>query len=574
MPKNWVIKNKKADFGAIASKYQIDPVIARIMVNRGVTDFDKYLYGTVKDMHAPSLLKDMEKAVSILKNKIANKKSIRIIGDYDADGTTATAILYKGLLSLGAKVDFQIPHRVEDGYGLNMNIIKKAVEDKIDTILTCDNGIAAKEQIAYAKGNGITVIVTDHHEVPFIEMDGKKEYILPDADAIVNPKQEDCTYPFKGICGAMVALKLIQELLGHLPDKEYLALAAIGTVCDVMELKDENRYLVKESLNYLQYNKGINRLIKEKGLEDKPISAYHVGFIIGPCINASGRLDSATKAVRLMCSDDDDEITTLATELITDNEDRKTLTVKGVEDAVEIIEEKGYSDDKVILLALNCHESIAGIIAGKIREKYNRPTIILTPTENEYKGSARSIDNYDIFKELTKCKGLLTKFGGHPMAAGLSLKAENVDTLRRMLNDNCTLTENDFVEKKVIDVVMPLGCVTKDFVNQLNILEPFGNGNEKPVFAQKNIEFKSGEIIGKNKNVGKYMLHDGKMSYNGMLFSGLDEFNNYVEKEYGAFTKEFLYMGESEMQMSVIYYPTLNEYRGMTSLQFVITDYQ
>jgi len=574
MPKNWVIKNKKADFEAIASKYQIDPVIARIMVNRGVTDFDKYLYGTVKDMHAPSLLKDMEKAVSILKNKIANKKSIRIIGDYDADGTTATAILYKGLLSLGAKVDFQIPHRVEDGYGLNMNIIKKAVEDKIDTILTCDNGIAAKEQIAYAKGNGITVIVTDHHEVPFVEMDGKKEFILPDADAIVNPKQEDCTYPFKGICGAMVALKLIQELLGHLPDKEYLALAAIGTVCDVMELKDENRCLVKESLSYLQYNKGINRLIKENGLEDKPISAYHVGFIIGPCINASGRLDSATKAVQLMCSDNEDEIATLAKELITDNEDRKALTVKGVEDAVEIIEEKGYNDDKVILLTINCHESIAGIIAGKIREKYNRPTIILTPTENEYKGSARSIDNYDIFKELTKCKGLLTKFGGHPMAAGLSLKADNVDTLRRMLNNNCTLTDDDFVEKKVIDVVMPLGYVTKDFVNQLNILEPFGNGNEKPVFAQKNIEFKSGEIIGKNKNVGKYMLHDGKMSYNGMLFSGLDEFNNYVEKEYGAFTKEFLYMGESEMQMSVIYYPTLNEYRGMTSLQFVITDYQ
>lgn len=574
MPKNWVIKNKKADFGAIASKYQIDPIIARIMVNRGVTDFDKYLYGTFKDMHAPSLLKDMEKAVSILKNKIANKKSIRIIGDYDADGTTATAILYKGLLSLGAKVDFQIPHRVEDGYGLNMNIIKKAVEDKIDTILTCDNGIAAKEQIAYAKEKGLTVIVTDHHEVPFVEMDGKKEFILPDADAIVNPKQEDCTYPFKGICGAMVALKLIQELLGHMPDKEYLALAAIGTVCDVMELKNENRYLVKESLNYLQYNKGINRLIKENGLEDKPISAYHVGFIIGPCINASGRLDSATKAVQLMCSDNEDEIATLAKELITDNEDRKALTVKGVEDAVEIIEEKGYNDDKVILLTINCHESIAGIIAGKIREKYNRPTIILTPTENEYKGSARSIDNYDIFKELTKCKGLLTKFGGHPMAAGLSLKADNVDTLRRMLNNNCTLTDDDFVEKKVIDVVMPLGYVTKDFVNQLNILEPFGNGNEKPVFAQKNIEFKSGEIIGKNKNVGKYMLHDGKMSYNGMLFSGLDEFNNYVEKEYGAFTKEFLYMGESEMQMSVIYYPTLNEYRGMTSLQFVITDYQ
>lgn len=574
MSKNWVIKNKKADFNSIALKYQIDPVIARIMVNRGVVDFDKYLYGTVKDMHAPSLLKDMEKAVSILKIKISEKKRIRIIGDYDADGTTSTAILYKGLSSLGANVDYQIPHRVEDGYGLNLNIIKKAITDKIDTILTCDNGIAAKEQISYAKEHGLTVIVTDHHEVPFIEMDGKKEYILPDADAIVNPKQEDCTYPFKGICGAMVALKLIQEMFGHLPDKEYLALAAIGTVCDVMELRDENRYLVKESLNYLQYNRGINRLIKENGLEDKPISAYHVGFIIGPCINASGRLDSATKAVQLMCSDAEDEISKLAAELIADNEERKALTVKGVEDAVKIIEEKKYNDDKVILLDINCHESIAGIIAGKIREKYNRPTIVVTPTENEYKGSARSIDNYDIFKELTKCKGLLTKFGGHPMAAGLSLAKENIDTLRKMLNDNCTLKENDFIEKKVIDVPMPLGYVTKDFVNQLNILEPFGVGNEKPIFAHKNIGFKSGEIIGKNKNVGKYMLHDGKLSYTGMLFSNLNEFNGYVEKEYGAFTKEFLYMGESEMKMSITYYPTLNEYRGMTSLQFVITDYQ
>lgn len=574
MSKNWVIKNKKADFNSIALKYQIDPVIARIMVNRGVVDFDKYLYGTVKDMHAPSLLKDMEKAVSILKIKISEKKRIRIIGDYDADGTTSTAILYKGLSSLGANVDYQIPHRVEDGYGLNLNIIKKAIADKIDTILTCDNGIAAKEQIAYAKEHGLTVIVTDHHEVPFIEMDGKKEYILPDADAIVNPKQEDCTYPFKGICGAMVALKLIQELFGHLPDKEYLALAAIGTICDVMELKDENRYLVKEALNYLSYNKGISRLIIENGLEEKQISAYHVGFIIGPCINASGRLDSATKAVQLMCSDDEDEISKLAAELIADNEERKALTVKGVEDAVKIIEEKKYNDDKVILLDINCHESIAGIIAGKIREKYNRPTIVVTPTENEYKGSARSIDNYDIFKELTKCKGLLTKFGGHPMAAGLSLAKENIDTLRKMLNDNCTLKENDFIEKKVIDVPMPLSYVTKDFVNQLNILEPFGVGNEKPIFAYKNIEFKSGEIIGKNKNVGKYMLHDGKLSYTGMLFSNLDEFNGYVEKEYGAFTKEFLYMGESEMKMSITYYPTMNEYRGMTSLQFVITDYQ
>ena len=574
MSKKWVVKNKKADFSSIASKYQIDPVIARIMVNRGVIDFDKYLYGTVKDMHAPSLLKDMEKAVSIVKEKISENKSIRIIGDYDADGTTATAILYKGLLHLGAKVDFQIPHRVEDGYGLNLNIIKKAIADKIDTIITCDNGIAAKEQIAYAKEHGLTVIVTDHHEVPFIEMDGKKEYILPDADAIINPKQEDCTYPFKGICGAMVALKLIQELFGYLPDKEYLALAAIGTVCDVMELKDENRYLVKESLNYLQYNKGINKLIKENGLEDKQISAYHVGFIIGPCINASGRLDSATKAVQLMCSDDDEQIAKLAVELKADNEERKELTVKGVEEAISIIEEKNYNNDKVILLDINCHESIAGIIAGKIREKYNRPTIVVTPTENGYKGSARSIDNYDIFKELTKCKGLLTKFGGHPMAAGLSLSKENIETLRRMLNDNCTLTEDDFVEKKVIDVPMPLSYVTKEFVNQLNILEPFGAGNEKPVFAQKNIEFKSGEILGKNKNVGKYRLFDGKLSHTGMLFSNLDEFNEYVEKEYGVFTKEFLYMGESEIQMSIIYYPTLNEYRGMTSLQFVITDYQ
>ncbi len=567
----WVIAAKRADFRKIAEEYGIDPVIARLIRNRDVVgerQIDEYLNGKIEDLPSPWLMKDMDTAVEILKLKIRQSKPIRIIGDYDIDGVVSTYILLRGLTRLGARVDTYIPDRIADGYGIHLPLIEKALEDEIDTILTCDNGIAAKDEILYAKSKGMTVIVTDHHEVPF-EMKGEvRKEILPPADAVVNPKQQRCVYPNKNLCGAAVAYKLIQALydsygLQREEQEEYIELAAIATVGDVMDLQGENRVLVKEGLRRLPrtWNLGLRELIRANGLEDKKISAYHIGFVIGPCLNASGRLDTAQRSLELLKADDAAEAAKLAGDLVAINQSRKGLTAQGVEQAVEMVETTSLKDDRVLVVYLpDCHESLAGIIAGRLRERYYRPVLVLTRGEHFVKGSGRSIEAYSMFEALTECRELMIQFGGHPMAAGLSIEEENVPRLRKKLNELCTLTEEDLRPKITIDVAMPFSYIRKEFVEQLELLEPFGKGNTKPVFAQKGVRVLNCRAFGVNKNVVKMQV----MAEDGYTIEGV----------YFGESEPFLSRAAQDSPMSVTYYPTLNRYQDRENLQVVIQNYR
>lgn len=564
----WVVSTKKADFQQIANKFGIDPVVARLIRNREqITDeeIDTYLHGKITELHSWKLLKGMESLLDILTEKIKEQKKIRIIGDYDIDGVCSTYILLKGLKRAGAAVDVDIPDRMKDGYGISRELIDLAKEAGTDTIITCDNGISAIEQIAYAKELGMTVLVTDHHEVPYEEQeDGSIRTFLPDADAIVNPKQEDCGYPFKGICGGMVAFKVIcglYEKLG-IPFKEaeeLISFAAIATVGDVMDLVDENRILVKDGLRRLQNpeNEGLKALIRVNNLENREITAYHIGFILGPCMNASGRLSTAKRALQLLLSQDVKEASVLAEDLKNLNDSRKDMTAKGVEQAVELVETTDLLYDRVLVIYLpDCHESLAGIIAGRIRERYTRPVFVLTRAEEGVKGSGRSIEAYHMFQEMVKCKELLTKFGGHPMAAGLSLPEENVEAFRRKLNENCVLTQEDMIEKIVIDVPMPMSYVTIPLIRQLSQLEPFGKGNTKPVFAQKKLRFADCRVFGKNRNVVK--------------MQGKDEFGFTAECIWFGDGDDFLEKLREKECWDVIYYPSVNVFRGRESIEMVI----
>lgn len=564
----WVVSAKKADFQQIANKFGIDPVVARLIRNREqITDeeIDTYLHGKITELHSWKLLKGMESLLDILTEKIKEQKKIRIIGDYDIDGVCSTYILLKGLKRAGAAVDVDIPDRMKDGYGISRELIDLAKEARTDTIITCDNGISAIEQIAYAKELGMTVLVTDHHEVPYEEQeDGSIRTFLPDADAIVNPKQEDCGYPFKGICGGMVAFKVIcglYEKLG-IPFKEaeeLIPFAAIATVGDVMDLVDENRILVKDGLRRLQNpeNEGLKALIRVNNLENREITAYHIGFVLGPCMNASGRLSTAKRALQLLLSQDVKEASVLAEDLKNLNDSRKDMTAKGVEQAVELVETTDLLYDRVLVIYLpDCHESLAGIIAGRIRERYTRPVFVLTRAEEGVKGSGRSIEAYHMFQEMVKCKELLTKFGGHPMAAGLSLPEENVEAFRRKLNENCVLTQEDMIEKIVIDVPMPMSYVTIPLIRQLSQLEPFGKGNTKPVFAQKKLRFADCRVFGKNRNVVK--------------MQGKDEFGFTAECIWFGDGDDFLEKLREKECWDVIYYPSVNVFRGRESIEMVI----
>lgn len=564
----WVVSAKKADFQQIANKFGIDPVVARLIRNREqITDeeIDTYLHGKITELHSWKLLKGMESLLDILTEKIKEQKKIRIIGDYDIDGVCSTYILLKGLKRAGAAVDVDIPDRMKDGYGISRELIDLAKEAGTDTIITCDNGISAIEQIAYAKELGMTVLVTDHHEVPYEEQeDGSIRTFLPDADAIVNPKQEDCGYPFKGICGGMVAFKVIcglYEKLG-IPFKEaeeLIPFAAIATVGDVMDLVDENRILVKDGLRRLQNpeNEGLKALIRVNNLENREITAYHIGFVLGPCMNASGRLSTAKRALQLLLSQDVKEASVLAEDLKNLNDSRKDMTAKGVEQAVELVETTDLLYDRVLVIYLpDCHESLAGIIAGRIRERYTRPVFVLTRAEEGVKGSGRSIEAYHMFQEMVKCKELLTKFGGHPMAAGLSLPEENVEAFRRKLNENCVLTQEDMIEKIVIDVPMPMSYVTIPLIRQLSQLEPFGKGNTKPVFAQKKLRFVDCRVFGKNRNVVK--------------MQGKDEFGFTAECIWFGDGDDFLEKLREKECWDVIYYPSVNVFRGRESIEMVI----
>lgn len=566
----WVVAAKRADFAAIGKEFGIDPVIARLIRNRDVQERDeirRYLYGTVEELASPHLMKDVDKAVEILRNKIKEKKRIRIIGDYDIDGVVSTFILIKGLKRAGALADTYIPDRVADGYGIHEHLIERAVNDGIDVIITCDNGIAAYNEIAMAKDKGMTVIITDHHEIPYKETEDGRELILPPADAIVNPKQPDCNYPEKRLCGAVVALKLVTALYEAcgIPAKEledFLELGAIATVGDVMDLQGENRILVKEGLKRLSHtsNKGLRELIRANGLEDGPITAYHVGFVLGPCINASGRLDTAARSLKLLCAKTEDEAAKLAGDLTALNQSRKALTEEGKETAIRIVEETEIGQDRVLVIYLpDCHESLAGIIAGRIREKYNKPVFVLTKGETMVKGSGRSIESYSMFEELVKCGDLMEQYGGHPMAAGLSIKEENVEEFRRRLNENCTLTEKDLTPKILIDVPMPISYINKELVEEISLLEPFGKGNTKPIFAQKGLHVLSSRILGKNRNVAKLQLSDcAGCVMEAVYFGEADEFVNEIK---------------NCKSIAVTYYPEINRYQGRETLQIVIRNY-
>lgn len=583
----WVLLRKGADFEAIGKKYQISPRLACLIRNRDVIGeeaVDRYLNGTISDLYDGMLMKDMDKAIDILKEKILEDKKIRVIGDYDIDGVNATYILLEGLERLGADVDSDIPDRISDGYGLNRHLVERAYEAGVDTLITCDNGIAAADEIAYGKEMGMTVIVTDHHEVPFDEQDGEKRYRIPPADAVMDPKQPDCLYPFKGLCGAAVAYKLMEALWESMGKDsadldDLIENVAIATIGDVMDLEDENRIFVKEGLQMLRRTKnpGLKALIECTGIDKNSLNSYHIGFVLGPCINASGRLDTAKRALELLRAGTQKEADILAGDLKALNDSRKDMTEEAVKQAEEQVETTTISKDKVLVVYLpDCHESLAGIVAGRIRENYYKPVFVLTDTEEGVKGSGRSIDGYHMYEELNKCKELLTKFGGHRLAAGLSLPKENVGKFREMLNEKCTLTEEEMKEKVTIDMEMPFGCVTEGLVKELELLEPFGKGNTKPVFAARDVTLLGARILGKNRNVLKLQVQDvNGCRIEAMLFHHADDFLGKLEEQYGKTEVEALLKGRGrQIRISMTYYPDINEYMGKKTPQIVVTHYR
>lgn len=583
---NWVIKNKKADFHQLMQQCGISEVLARCLVNKGYTDSEKitaFLNPKKENLYDPFLMKDMRKACDILTEKIHNHKCIRIIGDYDVDGVVATYVLYQTLTKLDAAVDYDIPDRIKDGYGINAAMVGAAIEDEVDTILTCDNGIAAIEQIAYAKDNGMTVIVTDHHDLVHNEDSG---YLLPLADAIINPKQPDCTYPYPGLCGAAIAFKLSMALMTYfdVADKEafldeLITYVAIATVCDVMDLVDENRIIVKSGLNLIKNteNKGLLALMDACGIDKEQLSAFHLGFVIGPCLNASGRLDTAKKGMDLLLACTKEEAVELAGEVRMLNDVRKEMTAEYTEKAIKMINESDMMKDKVLVVYLpDCHESIAGIIAGRVRERFNRPTIILTDAKECVKGSGRSIEQYNMVEELSKCRDLFLKMGGHPMAAGLSLLPENIDILRRVLNENTNLTEEMLIPKVSIDIHLPFGYINEDLIQELHRLEPFGKGNEKPIFAEKDLRIKSAFVMGKNACGLRFRLENqyGK-EMEAIYFGDVNEFFSYIGNTYGREEEERIKTGRGvNFKLTITYYPRINEYNGFRNLQLIIQNYR
>lgn len=562
----WLVQSKRADFNGIAKRFGIDPVTARIIRNRGIEgeeNIDRYLNGTLKELHSPYLLKGMKEAILILKEKIESGKQIRIVGDYDIDGVCSTYILYTALRRLGARADYEIPDRIKDGYGINESIIRQACEEGIDTILTCDNGISAFSQIELARELGMTVVITDHHEVPLLE----GQETLPPAHTVIDPKQEGCQYPFPEICGAVVAYKLAQALYEayQIPEKEWedlLEFAAIATVGDVMKLQDENRILVKYGLRKMGATKniGLKKLVEKNNLDPARLTAYHIGFVIGPCLNAGGRLQSAKLALRLLLSEQDAEADELASELKELNDTRKDMTEQGTEAAKYLVDTRYQTDHVLVVYLPECHESLAGIIAGRLREAYQKPAIVLTKGEEGVKGSGRSIEAYHMFRKLTEVKELLIKFGGHPMAAGLSLEEGNIDELRKRLNENSGLTEEDFKAKVWIDAPMPVDYIREALVEELACLEPFGQGNEKPLFAQKNLRIRSSRIMGRNRNVVKMTLEGERGAAMEALYFGDGP---AFEEERGM-----------KKNIDIVYYPDINEYNGNRTLQVVIKRYK
>lgn len=583
---NWVIKNRKADFTRIMNECGVSEVLARCLVNKGLEepeDIFHYLNPDISDLYDPLLMKDIKKACDILADKIRKGKRIRIIGDYDVDGVIATYILLRTLSMLGANVDYEIPDRIKDGYGMNVNMVEMAYQEQVDTILTCDNGITAMDPVSMAKDFGMTVIITDHHSLAQSE---EGEIDIPQADAVVNPKQPDCPYPFKGLCGAAVAFKLIITLSGYFELngrdeflKELLSYTAIATVCDVMDLVDENRIIVRKGLELLKntQNKGLLALMDASSIEKEQLNSFHLGFVIGPCLNASGRLDTAKKGLELLLSETEEDAVRLAAEVRQLNDLRKDMTALNTEKAISQIEESSRKDDKVLVVLLkDCHESIAGIIAGRIREKYNKPALILTEAENCIKGSGRSIEQYNMFEELSKCRNLFLKMGGHPMAAGFSLLPENVEALRIFLNRETSLTEEMLLPKVTIDIRLPFRYITQQMISELKKLEPYGKGNERPLFAEKNIKIRSALIVGKNASGIRFRLENqyGR-DMEAMYFGDVVQFFEYIGNTYGSREAEKLKAGRgTDAAISITYFPRINEYNGFQTIQLMIQNYR
>ena len=583
----WFIKNNGVDPLIIAKDLGINEIISKILINRDIIDYkdiEIFLNPKLESLHSPTLMMDLELGASIIKEKIEKNKKIRIVGDFDVDGVISVYILYISLRKLGANVDFTIPDRVQDGYGINNEIIQKAKQEGIDTIITCDNGISAIEQVKRAKELGLTMIITDHHDLPYIEEDGVKKYTIPEADAVINPKRLDCDYPFKKLCGAGVAYKLIQQIhfLFHInPEETHLLLefVAIATVCDVVDLVDENRIIVKKGLELINNTKniGLKNLIIESGINNSNITAYHLGFVIGPTINASGRLESALLSLELLMEKEEDKAAEMAKNLRSINEERKRMTSEGLESIIEKIEQSSLKNDKILVIfEPQIHESIAGIIAGRIKELYYKPTIVLTKGIDGVKGSGRSIEEYNMFEELTKCKGLLNRFGGHPMAAGLTLDEDNIDKLKIDLNNNTTLSNQDLIPKIYIDMGLPMEYINYGLVEELKDLEPFGKGNSKPLFGEKSLKINSLSVLGINKNVLKLILESKKGTImEAMYFGDIEEFQNrlifkYGEEEMEKASKDI----KNKVLLDIVYNPNINEYMGNTKLQLIIQKYR
>ncbi len=583
----WMVINKGADFKGIGNKFHIDPVTARIIRNReviGDEEIHSFLAGTLQELPDVHLMQDLDLLVELLDQKINEKAKIRIIGDYDIDGVMSSYILYRALTRCGAQVDVAIPNRITDGYGLNRNLITEALECGVDTILTCDNGITAIEEIAYAKEAGMTVLVTDHHEIPFKDVDGERIYMRSEADAIVNPHQKTCAFPYKDLCGAGVAWAVIVALyeknnIEQKEAEELLEFVAFATVGDIMSLTGLNRILVREGLKRIHHttNIGMRALISRCGLLPEQIDTYHFGFVLGPCINAAGRLDTARRALRLFISESLEEAAEVADELVILNEERKEMTRQGVEEAKQLVEEGGYENDPVLILYLpNVHESIAGIIAGRIREYYYRPTFILTKGEDGVKGSGRSTEEYSMYEQMCKCSDLLTKFGGHPMAAGLSLPEENVEAFRKQMNENCPFRAEEMVQTIHIDVPMPVDYVTNALVEEFSILAPFGKDNPKPVFADRNLKISRMWIVGKNQNVLRMTLISKQgRPLSAIYFGDIEAMQTYLMEQYGTQEVDKAFHGrENNMQISIVYSPKLNTYKDSETLQFEIQYYR
>lgn len=584
----WMVAAKKADFDGWARQFGISPVLARIIRNRDITEpweVERFLHGTLSDCYSPWLLRGMEQAVAVIIEEMDRGTRIRVIGDYDVDGICSSYILTRAFREMGAAVDTAIPHRIRDGYGLNETLIEEAHRDSVGLIVTCDNGIAAQPQIALARELGLRVVVTDHHEVPFVEEEGRRHQQLPQAQAVIDPKQEGCEYPFKSICGAVVAYKLVQALgermgysgLGELLE-ELLPFVAMATVCDVMELRDENRILVREGLGRFATceNQGLRALVEVNGLDVTAVSSYHLGFVLGPCLNATGRLDTAVRALALLESRDKPEAMRIARELKELNDSRKNMTLQGVEEAVRQVEAAGREPDPVMVLYLpQVHESLAGIIAGRLRERYHHPVFVLTAGEEGVKGSGRSIESYHMFEAMSRVKQYFTKFGGHKMAAGLSMREEDVEPLRRALNEDCGLNDEDYVPLVHIDVPMPIGYASVELARELERLQPYGTGNPKPLFAQKGVRLLRGRRIGAKQNFARLTVQAGEIRRELMFFGDLEELSLRLEERHGQGSAERLFNGGSMggYEMNITYQIGLNRYQGCEELQMIVQNF-